>query len=740
MATYLYRLARASFRHRRWVLTAWLLLLVLFGAGAALLMTPSSDSFTIPGVQAQQASDLLTEKFPTLSGNGAQGLILFKAPHNGTLTSASSRAAIESTVDALKKLPGVTGVTDPFLTNKVAPNGSLALANVSYKAQASEITTAQRDALNSAPTPARKAGLTVVIGGTAIVAPSAFPSTEVIGVLVGALVLAITFGSLIAAGLPLLTALIGVGVGLAGLYTVSHWVQLSSTSPILALMLGLAVGIDYALFIISRYRQELIRGAEPEEAAAIAGGTAGSAVVFAGLTVLIALAGLAVVGIPFLTVMGLAAAATVTAAVLIALTLLPALLGFAGRTVISTRIPVVRRRPDYDDSAPNTKAGFGERWAGIVTRRRGVVLIVGIPLLAVLAIPSLGMKIALPDNSSAAPGSGPRVAYDLIAKDFGAGNNGPLIIVITGATRTKSGANVVADRLRAMPDVASVSAPLLNPAQDAAVINAVPRSAPTASDTTALVNNIRSIAPSLQRTAGVRVYVTGLTALNIDVSNKLATALPVYLVLVVGLALLLLLLVFRSVLVPIKAALGFLLTIGSTFGALVAVFQWGWLANLFGVSQTSPIVSFLPIVMIAILFGLSMDYEVFLVSGMRESHAHGAEPTAAVVGGFHRGARVVTAAALIMTSVFSGFIFGDNAAIKSVGFALAFGVLVDVLIVRMTIVPAVMSMLGRSAWWLPRWLDRALPDVDVEGQSLRAHRSGVLDDSESDAGVPSSLV
>jgi RND superfamily putative drug exporter len=736
MATFLYRLSRGSFRRRRWVLPAWLLLLVLLGAGAATLKTPSSDSFTIPGVQAQQASDLLTAKFPALSANGAQGLIVFEAPKAGTVTSAPGRAAVESSLGALKKLPGVTSVTDPYQTGEVAPNGSLALAYVNYKAQPSQITTVQQNALRAAPAPARDAGMTVVIGGTAITATSAFPSTEVFGVLVGAVVLAITFGSLVAAGLPLLTAIIGVGVGLAGLLTLSHWIQLSSTAPVLVLMLGLAVGIDYALFIISRYRHELMRGVEPEEAAGIAGGTAGSAVVFAGLTVLIALAGLSVVGIPFITVMGLAAAGTIAAAVLVALTLLPALLGFAGRKVIGARIPGVRRRPDYDDSAANVGAGLGERWAGMVTRRRVPVLVAGVALLAVIAIPVLGMKSALPDNSSAAPGSGPRVVYDLIAKDFGAGYNGPLTIVITGdAARTRSGAAAVAGRLRTMPDVASVGAPLVNPARDAAVISAVPRSAPAAPETTALVNSIRSLAPSLEQSDGVRVYVTGATALNIDVSNKLASALPVYLVVVVGLALLLLLLVFRSVLIPVKAALGILLTLGATFGALVAVFQWGWLARLFGVSQAGPIGSYLPIILIAILFGLSMDYEVFLVSGMRESHAHGDEPTAAAVGGFRRGARVVTAAAIIMTSVFSGFIFGDNAAIKSVGFSLAFGVLVDAFVVRMTIVPAVMSLLGGSAWWLPRWLARILPNVDIEGQSLLERRPGDVDDGV----VPSSV-
>jgi putative drug exporter of the RND superfamily len=730
MATYLYRLARFSFRHRRSVLVAWLLLLAALSVGALSLRTPVSDSFTIPGVQAQQAGDLLTEKFPQLSADGAQGLVVFEAPEGSTVTSAAERAAITSSLAALERLPGVTSITDPYQSRQVSPNASIALATVSYQAQPDEITRAQQDALKAAPAAARDAGITVVIGGTAIAATSSMQATEVIGVLVAAVVLAITFGSLVAAGLPLLTALVGVALGLTTLLTVSHWVQLSSTAPVLALMLGLAVGIDYALFIISRHRHELMRGVEPEEAAGIAGGTAGSAVVFAGLTVVVALAGLSLVGIPFITVMGLAAAGTVVAAVLIALTLLPAMFGFAGSRVIATRIPGVRR-PDFDDSAPSAPASLGERWARMVTRRPKPILIIGVVLLAVMTLPVLSMRIGLPDNGSAAPGSGPRVAYDLIAKNFGAGYNGPLAIVITGdAAHTKSGATAVADRLRSLPDIASVGTPLVNDGQDAAVITAVPRSAPSASDTTALVKSIRSLAPRLERSDGVRIYVTGPTAVNIDVSSKLASALPPYLVIVIGLALLLLLLVFRSVVVPVKAALGFLLTIGTTFGALVAVFQWGWLANLIGVSQTGPIGSYLPIIMIALLFGLSMDYEVFLVAGIRESYVHGAEPTDAVVGGFRRGARVVTAAAIIMTAVFSGFMLGDNAAIKSVGFALAFGVLIDAFVVRMTLVPAAMSLLGRSAWWLPRWLARALPDVDVEGKSLLDRRSDRADSAD----------
>jgi len=719
MANYLCRLARASLRHRRWVIMGWLVLLVLLGFGAANLKSPQNNSLTIPGVESQQAANLLKERFPAIAPGGAQGLVVFEAPSGSSLDAPAAKAAIESSVSALGSLAGVAGVTDPYATNKIAPNGALALSTVTYTAPPSALTSVQRTALQAAPAPARTAGLTVVIGGSAASPPNSTGSTEVIGVLIGAVVLAITFGSLVAAGLPLLTAIIGVVVGLTGLFTVSHWVQLSSTAPILALMLGLAVGIDYALFIISRYRHELIRGAQPEEAVGLAAGTAGSAVVFAGLTVLIALAGLAVVGIPFLTVMGLAAAGTVAVAVLIALTLLPALLGVAGHKVIGARIPGVRRRPDYDDSVDEAGAGVGVRWARFVTGHRAAILAVAVLLLAVIAVPMLSMRTALPDNSTAKPGSGPRLAYDLIAKDFGPGYNGPLTVVVTGtAGQTQAGATAVADQLRTLPDVTAVSPPRLNPAQDTAVISAVPASAPTAPRTTTLVNDIRSLAPALGKTNNVNLYVTGTTATNIDVSAKLSAALPVYLVVVIGLALVLLLLVFRSVLVPLKATLGFLLTIGATFGAMVAVFQWGWLANLLGVSQTGPIISFMPILMIAILFGLAMDYEVFLVSGMREAFAHGAEPSPAVIGGFRHGARVVTAAAVIMTSVFSGFILGSDVTVKSLGFALAFGVLIDAFVVRMTIVPAVMSLLGRAAWWIPAWLDRALPDVDVEGRSL----------------------
>lgn len=720
MARYLYRLAKASFQHRRLVLAIWLLVLVLLGVGAATLSKPTTNKFTIPGVEAQKAIDLLGEKFPSVSANGAQALVVFQAPAGGSVSSPQSQAAITSAVQRLSTLGGVSSATNPFQAGTVSPDRTIALSTVSYRVQASELTTAEKDALLAAPAQARSSGLTVVVGGDAVVPNNGPGSTELIGVVVGAVVLAITFGSLIAAGLPLLTALIGVGVGLAGLFGISHWVELSSTAPILALMLGLAVGIDYALFIISRYRHELIGGQRGDEAIGRAAGTAGSAVVFAGLTVLIALAGLSVVRIPFLTVMGLAAAGTVAVAVLIALTLLPAILGFAGDKILRARIPGLRR-PDYDEDAPGARATVGRRWVGVVTRHRWPAVIGAVVALGLIAIPVTSMRTALPDNGTAAPGSPQRQAYDLIAQGFGPGVNGPLTVVLSGpAGQTTAAATALAQRVRGLPDVLAVEQPVANRAGDTVLLPVVPKSGPSSEQTKSLVAAIRGLAPVMSADHHSQLYVTGSTALQIDVSNRLTSALPVYLIVVIGLALVLLLLVFRSILVPVKATLGFLLTIGSTFGALVAVYQWGWLAGVFGVDQTAPIVSFLPIIVIAILFGLAMDYEVFLVSRMREDFVHGESAQAAVRSGFGHGARVVTAAAIIMTSVFAGFIFTSDDIIKSIGFALSFGVLVDAFVVRMTIVPAVMSLVGKAAWWLPRWLDRALPNVDVEGEKLLA--------------------
>lgn len=715
MATFLYRLGRASFRHRRLVLALWLGALVLMGFGASSLSGPTSEKFSIPGIESQKAIDLLNAKFPQASAGGASARVVFQAPAGKRLTSRAAKAAIEDTVSKLRHAPQVLSATDPFQAKMISSDRTIAFSQVQYGKQASELTTADQDALKNAPAAARAAGLNVQIGGDALRAKIGQNSTEAISLGVALVVLIVTFGSLIAAGLPLLTAIIGVGLGMLGITAATGLISMSSSTPTLALMLGLAVGIDYALFIVSRHRHELSEGRTPEEAAARATGTAGSAVVFAGLTVLIALVGLSVVGIPFLTQMGLAAAATVGLAVVIALTLLPALLGFAGRKVLGRR-----SRDPESVRAGHGRTAMGSRWAGFVTRFRVPVLIASVLAVGALALPVASMQMALPDDSVAAPSSPQRQAYDLVAKGFGAGFNGPLLIAIEAPNggHAKPTAAQVASDIRKLDDVIAVTPPKANADGDTAILNVVPKSAPSSKQTHDLVTKIRAEAGTVRAKTGADIYVTGSTAVNIDVSSKLSAALPVYLLVVVGLALVLLTIVFRSLLVPVKAVLGFLLTIGASLGAVVAVFQWGWLSGIFRVDQTAPIVSMLPILLVGILFGLAMDYEVFLVSRMREEFVHGAEARPAIVGGFGHGARVVTAAAVIMISVFSGFIFGDNAIIRSIGLGLAFGVLVDAFVVRMTIVPAVMALAGRSAWWLPRWMDRAVPNVDIEGEKL----------------------
>jgi RND superfamily putative drug exporter len=521
-------------------------------------------------------------------------------------------------------------------------------------------------------------------------------ATEMIGVLVAGLVLVITFGSLLAAGLPLLTAVVGVGVGVSVVAIASGFVDVNANSTILALMLGLAVGIDYALFIVSRFRHEAREWGTGPEAAGRAAGTAGTAVVFAGLTVIIALAGLSVVGIPVLRSMGLAAAATVAVAVLVAVTLLPALLGIAGRRVTGNgrfrRGAGFRRGPGHAYAA----VPMGERWARLVTRFRVPVLVVALAGLLTIALPLTALRLGMPDDGTAAAGSTQRKAYDLIREGFGPGYNGPLTVVVDADELASAAAAQVTTAIRSLPDVAAVSAPRLSVDGATALLTVIPTSGPTEQATTDLVNGIRAKEAALHQATGADIAITGQTALNIDVSDKIGGALLPYLALVVGLAFLLLMLVFRSVLVPLKATLGFLLSIGATFGAVVAVFQWGWLGGLLGVRETGPIMNLLPVLLVGILFGLAMDYQVFLVTRMREEYATGADARSAVVTGFRHGARVVTAAAIIMASVFSGFILTDQVLVKSIGFALAFGVLVDAFVVRMTIVPAVMSLLGRA--------------------------------------------
>ncbi|CAL9481853.1 MMPL family transporter [Streptomyces sp. enrichment culture] len=724
MATFLYKLGRLAFRRRHFVALIWVALLTLAGVGAASAPPAGNSSFSIPGTEAQKAFDLLEQRFPGASADGATARVVFKAPSGEKMTDAGHKATVEKTVDELADGSEVASVADPYTGNAVSKDGTIAYASVKYDVSGMELEESTKDALEDAAQQARDAGLTVEIGGDALQAVPETGATEVIGIAVAAVVLVITFGSLVAAGLPLLTALIGVGIGVSSITALASALELGSTTSILAMMIGLAVGIDYALFIVSRYRAELAEGREREEAAGRAVGTAGSAVVFAGLTVVIALVGLAVVNIPMLTKMGVAAAGTVAIAVLIALTMIPALLGYAGRRVKPAGAKsklLGRSRKGTEQSAGQPKANLGTRWASFVVRRPLAVLLLGVIGLGAAAVPAASLELGLPDDGSQPTSTTQRRAYDLLSEGFGPGFNGPLMVVVDakGSDAPKDAFTDVEKQIKGLDGVVAVTPPAPNKGGDTATITVVPDSKPSSVQTEDLVHAIRDAGGDIEAKTGAETLVTGSTAMNIDVSQKLNDALVPYLVLVVGLAFLLLIVVFRSILVPLKAALGFLLSVMAALGAVVAVFQWGWLSGLMGVEETGPVMSMMPIFMVGVVFGLAMDYEVFLVTRMREAFVHGEKPNQAVVTGFKHGARVVTAAAVIMMAVFAGFIGSSESMVKMIGFGLAIAVFFDAFVVRMAIVPAVLALLGKKAWWLPKWLDRALPNVDVEGEGLR---------------------
>ena len=710
MSTYLYRLGHWAFRHRWIVLGFWLSLLVAVGVTSQAVSKDTNDAFNVPGTESQRALDLLDEKFP--GSGGATARLVFAAPKGHTLDEPQYREVVDPTVDRAQNVPQAVTTGEQFIEGFTpSRDRTIGFADLHFAVPVEDLRDSTKEALERVAGPAREAGLQVEFsGGVVSTSEGEQSSAEAIGVVVAFFVLLISFGTLLLAGVPLVTALIGVAIGLSALSALTAVTEINSVAPTLATMLGLAVGIDYALFIVSRHRQQLADGLDPAESVARATATAGSAVVFAGVTVLIALVGLLVVGIPFLSVMGLAAAGTVAIAVLIAITLLPALLGFAGQRAGRGR-------------QPRAGAGAGLRWAQLVTGQPWIAIGGVIALLAVVALPALDMRQGLPDDGTRPKDTTERKSYDLLSEGFGPGFTGPLTTVIDfedfeGEESPQSIADEAAKELAEFPGVAAASEPAFNESGQVAIIIATPEGSPASEETKDLVARMRDVAADIRRDSGIDAMVTGTTAINIDTSDTLTAALPVFLVLVVGLALLLLTAVFRSIPVPVKAAAGFLLTIAASLGAVVWIFQQGNLADLLGVASTGPVVSFLPILMIAILFGLAMDYEVFLVSRMRESYVHTGRARDATVSGFQASARVVTAAALIMIAVFSGFIIDDDVVVKSIGFALAFGVLVDAFLVRMTLVPAVLALLDRRAWWLPGWLDRRMPNLDIEGEKL----------------------
>ncbi|MEU5703664.1 MMPL family transporter [Streptomyces aurantiacus] len=730
MATILYRIGRWAFRRRRLVGGVWLGALLVAVLAAAVAPAGEEEDLSMPGTESQKAFDLLDERFPESNSQGADARLVFQAPDGQRVTARENKAAVEDTLGSLDGGSQVGSTTDPYETGAVSEDGTIAYSTITYTADAVDLTESTKSALEDAAGQARDAGLTVEIGGSALEAEEEpGGTTEIIGVVVAAVVLIVTLGSVVAAGLSLLTAFVGVIIAFCLVAALAVPLGLTSTVSILALMLGLAVGIDYALFITSRFRDERAQGREPEEAAGRAVGTAGSAVVFAGATVFIALVGLGVVGIPELTKMGMGGAGAVALAVLVALTLVPALFGFFGRRVLSRAARKAGRprngRPHAVPAAAG-RPGLGTRWARFVLRRPVAVLVTAVLGLGVVALPVLSLELGLPGDESKSVETTQRRAYDLLSEGFGPGFNGPLTVVVdtaasSGSADTQATTDLVVKTVRAVDGVASVGDPVLSEDKDTALLTAVPKTAPNSGETKDLVHTIRDALSGVEADTGADIAVTGTTALNIDISEAMSDALLPYLTVVIGLAVLLLTLVFRSVLVPVKAALGFLLSVGAAFGVLVVVFQWGWGADLIGIEQTGPVMSLMPILIIGIVFGLAMDYEVFLLTRMRETYVHGASPEEAIVNGFRHSGRVVAAAAIIMISVFAGFIGMSSPTIQTMGVGLASAVAFDAFVVRMAIAPAVLALLGHRAWWLPRILNRVLPNVDIEGEALNRH-------------------
>ncbi len=750
MATLLYRLGKTAYRRWPVFVVVWVLLLAGVIGVANGFAKPMTDSFSIPGIPSERAAELQEQLFPNSPDAFEQATVnvVVAAPEGSTLADPEIAPKVQELIRDLQAVPQVpedAQLVDPVaaaegqrqqLLAAAEENGTpaeaaeanaAALSPLSEDARVGLITLqldvetpadvkpATIEAIKDVLAQTRSAGLTAEANGSGLaqfVEPGG--TSELIGVAVALLVLLLTFGSVVAAGLPIVTALIGVGIGVTGVTAATIFTDIGSTTPILASMIGLAVGIDYALFILARYRGELDHYADREEAVGVAVGTAGTAVVFAGLTVIIALTALSVVRIPFLTSMGLAAAVTVGIAVLVALTLLPAILGALKSKAFGLRWR--RAHPARDERGKVLNNGV--RWARLVGRAPLAFALVVVVVLGVLAIPLRDLHLAFPTDSTASSDTTQRRASDLVADAFGAGRESPMLVVVdardVSARQRQSAYGQVVGWAAQQEGVANAQIVMTNREGTGAQVLVTPTTGPGDSETEDLLQRLRDTQGQVESDAGVEIGVTGLTAITVDVSERLADALPVYLTVVIGLAFLLLTLVFRSLLIPLTATLGFLLSVLATLGATVAVFQEG----AFGWFEGQPIVSFMPIFLIGVVFGLAMDYQVFLVTRIREAHIHGADFGEAVVDGFRNSARVVTAAAAIMTSVFAAFMLIDEPIIRSMGFALAVAVIFDAFVVRLVLIPALLYLLHERSWWLPSWLDRAMPDVDVEGERL----------------------
>ncbi len=752
MSSRLYALGLLAMRARLRVLLVWAAVLLVTLGGAFTLGTGTINTYSFPGTESQNALDALSRTFPQFSGTSAQ--VVAVAPSGSKVTDSAFTKAVDDAVSKLGTISQVEAVSSPYTgasTGNIAPDESAVIIPVQMSVQAAEVDASTSDALQREGRTLLSAlpkGSTVAVGGQLFSQPeAAIGPSEASGLVVAFVVLVLTFGALAAAGLPITTAVVGVAVSTGVVLTATRFVTITSTGPLLAIMLGLAVGVDYALFIVSRHQDQVRHGMTPEESIPRAVATAGSAVAFAATTVIIALTGLAVARIPFLTVTGVAAAVAVATAAVVALTLTPALLGLIGWKVVRRKHrprPAHAATPDepQDDGEEATEdeeraetappsdppgpgsdgepRGFFGRWVAVVTRWPPVTVVLVTAALALVAVPATGLRLALPDAGSLAEGEPGRVAYDLIDEHFGPGYNGPLLLTgsVIRSTDPVTLVDDIAADIAGIPGVVAVPLATPNPTGDTAVIQVVPSGAPDSVETEDVVHALRAKHDEYQADYGVDLSVTGATALGIDISTTLGSAVIPFGVLVVGLSLVLLAMVFRSIVVPVTAALGYALSIAAAFGITSLVFMDGWLQGPLNVAHLGSVISFMPIILMGVLFGLAMDYEVFLVSRMREDYVHRGDPHAAVHRGFAASARVVTAAAIIMGFVFAGFIPSGNSSIQPIAVGLTSGVLIDAFIVRMVLIPALLTWFGRAAWWFPEWLDRLLPHVDVEGEGL----------------------
>ncbi|MFJ7999693.1 MMPL family transporter [Streptomyces sp. NPDC096310] len=762
MSVLLYRLGRFAYGKPWYVIGGWLA--VVAAVVGLLVATPVkvSNEVRIDGTPSQRVIDDLARSLPEASGG--QGMLVFKAPEGARIGDEKVRSALMAAVDAVYRhdhvidlrealaVEAAKGDSSPLLRAQaavaqaagqpssgrtpvplrvdgapvpgvvVSADGSAALMQFQFDEQTYELPSGTIDGtVEAAERQAARGGLKVLPSASMMEIPEVVGVGEAVGVVVAAIVLLVTLGSVVAAGLPLVIALVGVTVGVGGAFTLSTVFEIHSLTAVLALMLGLAVGIDYALFIVARERRLILDdGLDAHEATGRAIGTAGSAVFFAGSTVVIALAGLLVVGITLLSTMAVVAAATIAVAVLLVLTLLPALLGLVKERVCPARARRrAQRRPAGAESARHTR---GARWGARLVRHKYPAFAAAFLIPVILAVPAADMRMGLPSGAGYNTDTAQRQSYDLVSDAFGPGSNGPLMIAVNSADTarplTPATLAAVTAGLRDIKGATAVSLAGMNTAGTTAVLGLVPDSGPNDDATKDLVADVRGESARISESTGTTIGVSGFTALAIDVSDRLADVLPLYVATVLGLSLVVLLLVFRSVMVPVTATLGFLLTIAATFGVTTAVFQWGWLQELIGLDATAPVVSLLPIIITGVLYGLAMDYQMFLVTSMREAHVHGATALDATVTGFARASSVVVAAATIMVCVFAGFVFNAQPMIKQAGFALAAGILIDAFVIRMTLIPATMALAREKAWWLPARLDRLLPDLDVEGDKL----------------------